>query len=390
METIEAWLVLQHTPSVGAVTCRKLLQRFGSPQEVLHSSGATLRQSGLLKPQALEFLAQGEGAWSAAIERDLRWLEQPQAHILTLQDERYPPLLREISDPPLLLYVRGDADRLSFPQLAVVGSRNPDPQGREIAREFSRRLARAGVTVTSGLAMGIDAEAHRGALESGHTIAVTGTGLDRVYPAKNRQLAHQIVESGAILSEFAVGTEPHPAHFPRRNRIISGLSLGTLVVQAAKRSGSLITARLAMEQGREVFAIPGSIHNPLARGSHQLIRQGAKLVETTDDIMEELGGMLTLLKQQLGLDSGGEGDSDNDNDQQVSDIMVAERGSPMAQLLEQMGYEAILVDQLVELSGLTAEAVSSMIMRLEIQGAVVSLPGGRVQRSVQCAPPTPR
>ncbi len=375
MDKIDAWLILRHTPSVGALTCGKLLQQFGSAVEVVRSSLATLRQSGLLKPQALEFLQQGESHWMATIERDLRWLEEDRAHIVTLEDEHYPPLLREISDPPPLLYVRGDVDRLSFPQLAMVGSRNPDPQGRENARDFARRLARAGMTVTSGLALGVDTESHRGALETGATIAVTGTGLDRVYPARNRELAHQIVESGAMVSEFPIGTEPHPAHFPRRNRIISGLALGTLVVQAAKKSGSLITARLAMEQGREVFAIPGSIHNPLARGNHQLIRQGAKLVETTEDIVEELGGMITLLKEQLSL-------VEEDSDQSVSGVLVADEGSPEALLLEQMGYEAILIDQLVALSGLTAEAVSSMIMRLEIEGALVSLPGGRVQRKV--------
>lgn len=374
MEQIDAWLTLHHTPSVGAVTYRKLLQHFGSPERVLQSSPSTLRQSGLLKAAALDFIASGEAAWGSAIEQDLRWLEAPQASVVTLEDERYPALLKEISDPPPLLYVRGDADRLTFPQLAMVGSRNPDLPGRETARDFARRLAASGMTISSGMALGVDSEAHRGALESGSTIAVVGTGLDRVYPARNRELAHQIAEQGAIISEFPLGTEPHPANFPRRNRIISGLSLGTLVVQAAKRSGSLITARLAMEQGREVFAIPGSIHNPLARGNHQLIRQGAKLVETTDDIMEELRGMLELLQEQFRLDV-------DDDKQQVIDAVEVEEGSPAAQLLEHMGYEAILIDRLVALSGLTTETVSSIIMRLEIQGAVVSLPGGRVQRS---------
>ncbi|MBT3309367.1 MAG: DNA-protecting protein DprA [Gammaproteobacteria bacterium] len=370
MDRIDAWLILHHTPSVGAVTYRKLLGYFGSPESVLQSSGATLRQCGLLKSQALDFFAQGESAWGAAIEKDLRWLEESTSSVVTLDDERYPALLKEISDPPPLLYVRGDVDRLSFPQLAMVGSRNPDLPGKETAKDFARRLAAAGVTITSGMALGVDTEAHRGALETGSTVAVVGTGLDRVYPARNRELAHQIVEQGAIISEFPLGTEPHPANFPRRNRVISGLSLGTLVVQAAKKSGSLITARLAMEQGREVFAIPGSIHNPLARGNHQLIRQGAKLVETTDDIMEELGGMLHLLKEQLDCEESAP-------DQEVIEV---EEGSPADRLLQQMGYEPILLEQLVSLCGLTAETVSSIIMRLEIQGAVISLPGGRVQR----------
>lgn len=371
MESIDAWLVLHHTPSVGAVTYRKLLAQFESPQQLLQSSLSTLRSSGLLRAPALEFIAKGEAHWEASIEKDLRWLEEPHSHLLTFDDERYPPLLKEISDPPPLLYVKGEVDRLSFPQVAMVGSRNPDTQGRETARDFARRLARAGVTITSGMALGVDTESHQGALEEGGTVAVVGTGLDRVYPAKNRALAHQIVEGGAMISEFPVGTEPHPSNFPKRNRIISGLSLGTLVVQAAKKSGSLITARLAMEQGREVFAIPGSIHNPLARGNHQLIRQGAKLVETTEDVMEELGGMLDLLQEKL---------FEGEVEAVLTDEVVVEEGSPADHLLQKMGFEPILIDQLVTLSGLTTEVVSSMIMRLEIQGQVVSLPGGRVQR----------
>ena len=375
MEPVDAWLILHHTPSVGAVTYRKLLDHFGSPEVVLKSSAATLRQSGLLKLAALDFLVQGESVWYAAIDKDLCWLEQEQAAVITLNDERYPPMLKEISDPPLLLYVRGDVDRLSFPQLAMVGSRNPDLQGQETARDFARRLALAGLTITSGMALGVDTEAHRGALSEGNTIAVVGTGVDRVYPARNRELAHQIAENGAIISEFPIGTEPKPQHFPRRNRIISGLALGTLVVQAAKKSGSLITARLAMEQGREVFAIPGSIHNPLARGNHQLIRQGAKLVETTEDIVEELSGMLALFREQIDLNR-------TEENHQVADKIEVEEGSPADLLLQQIGFEPILIDQLVTLCGLTAEMVSSIIMRLEIQGQVVSLPGGRVQRRV--------
>ncbi len=220
-------------------------------------------------------------------------LEGDNRHLITLHDARYPTLLREIDDAPPMLFIQGDPTILNLPQIAIVGSRNPSASGRQTATDFAHFLASAGLAITSGLADGIDGAAHQGALETKNsTLAVTGTGLDRVYPAKHRELAHRIAEQGALISELPPGTPPIPANFPRRNRIISGLSLGTLVVEAAQKSGSLITARLATEQGREVFAIPGSIHNPLARGCHALIRQGAKLVETAGDILEELAPLL--------------------------------------------------------------------------------------------------
>ncbi|MBC8519722.1 MAG: DNA-protecting protein DprA [Gammaproteobacteria bacterium] len=369
MDKVSAWLTLHHAPSVGPVTFRKALDYFGSPESVLESGRALLSKSGIFKREALDFLAQTESKRAQLIEKDLRWLEGDDAHILFLGSEDYPQLLMEISDPPSLLFVRGNPDALLLPQLAVVGSRNPDVVGKEIARDFARKLARAGLTITSGMALGIDAEAHRGALDGGKTVAVTGTGLDRVYPARNRDLAHEIVQQGAIVSEFAIGTEPRPENFPRRNRIISGLSIGTLVVQAARKSGSLITARMSMEQGREVFAIPGSIHNPLARGSHLLIRQGAKLVETTEDIIEELGGMLNLLREQLVEHSSSEGGSTRE-----------ESDPEVEQVLNAISYETVLVDQVVEFCGLTTEVVSSIIMRLEIKGEVATAPGGRVMR----------
>jgi len=222
-------------------------------------------------------------------------------HILTLHDPAYPALLKEIADPPPLLFVRGDPAVLSRPQLGIVGSRNPTPGGRSLAEDFARSLSRCGLVVTSGMALGIDAAGHRGALRGGGTtLAVAGTGPDRIYPARHRDLARAIVEQGAIISEFAPGTPALPSNFPRRNRIISGLSLGVLVVEAACRSGSLITARLAAEQGREVFALPGSIHNPLARGCHHLIRQGAKLVEDIEDIVEELGPLAAVISHRSG------------------------------------------------------------------------------------------
>ncbi len=370
MNRVDSWLMLSHAPSVGPITFRKALDHFGSPQAVLESTPSLLRRSGLFKGPALDFLTQADAKKEQSIEKDLRWLEQEDAHILTLEDEEYPLLLREIADPPPLLFVRGHTDVLLLPQLAMVGSRNPDTMGREMARDFARRLAQSGLTITSGMALGIDTESHRGALQGGKTIAVTGTGLDRVYPARNRDLAHEIAREGAIVSEFAIGTEPRPENFPRRNRIISGLSLGTLVVQAARKSGSLITARMSMEQGREVFAIPGSIHNPLARGGHLLIRQGAKLVETTEDIVEELGGMLHLLRERMTEQLATEGG--------VVDGGVF--GPETEQVLDAIGFESVLVDQVVEICGLTTETVSSIIMRLEIQGVVASAPGGRVMR----------
>jgi len=302
------------------------------------------------------------------VEQDLTWFGEPDRHIVTRQDVRYPPLLKEIADPPSMLFVQGDVGLLSQWQLAVVGSRNPSPSGRDNAFEFSRFLAQGGMTISSGLAMGIDAAAHQGALTAqGKTIAVIGTGLDRVYPAKHRDLAHDIVQQGAIVSEFALGTAPRAENFPRRNRLISGLSLGTLVVEAATRSGSLITARMALEQGREVFAIPGSIHNPLARGCHQLIREGAKLVETAADIVEELGALAGV------------------GERPVQDEVLADR-DPQAldgdyQLLfECLGYDPIEIDSLVLQSGLTAETVSSMLLLLELEGQVASLSGGRYVR----------
>jgi DNA processing protein len=283
---------------------------------------------------------------------------------VTWADPDYPPLLRQIPDPPLALYVIGDRAAPGRPQLAIVGSRNPTPAGRENARAFARHLAGAGLAITSGLALGIDGAAHRGALEAGGgtTLAVVATGLDRVYPARHRELAHEIARAGALVSEFPLGVPPLPENFPIRNRVISGMALGVLVVEAAPGSGSLITARLATDQGREVFAIPGSIHSPLSRGCHALIRQGAKLVETANDILEELGVLA-----QAAADSA------------VAPL-PADLPAPMAQLLGHLGHDPANVDQLVERSGLTTEAVSSMLLQLELQGLVEAGAGGTFQR----------
>lgn len=313
-----------------------------------------------------------------SVETDLRWAEQPGNHLITLHDPGYPAQLREIPDPPPLLFVHGDPEVLRTPQLAMVGSRNPSMSGIETAREFAYHLAASGLSITSGLAIGIDGACHSGAMEAGGiTIAVTGTGLDRVYPASQHELAHKIAEQGALVSEFPPETQVRPGNFPRRNRIISGLCLGTLVVEAAHKSGSLITARLASEQGREVFAIPGSIHNPLARGCHRLIRQGAKLVETAGDILEELAPLLRDLEPLPP-------HADN------SEAVYQQRKlDPEYQLLiECMGFDPVQIDLLIERSGLTAEVVSSMLILLELEGHVSSAPGGIYCRTGKSVPNT--
>jgi DNA processing protein len=284
-----AWLRLLLTPGVGSETARKLLSAFGLPSALFRQTLEAWQT--VVGPQKAQALRSPPPELDSAVDRLTRWLsESPEHHLLSLDDPRYPGELLQMADPPLLLYVLGQLAVLQHPQrLAIVGSRNPTPQGEAHAREFAHALGAAGVCVVSGLALGVDGAAHTGALDAGApTIAVVGTGLDRVYPKRHLALAHRIAAQGAIVSEYPLGSAPLAAHFPQRNRIISGLSQGTLVVEAALQSGSLITARLAAEQGREVFAIPGSIHAPQARGCHALIRQGAKLVESAQDILEDL------------------------------------------------------------------------------------------------------
>ena len=366
-----AWLALYRTPGAGNQRLQTLLTRFGSPTAVL-AAGKQLRDCGL-PDEAVDYLLAPD--WGA-VERDLAWLAEADNYLLTRQDPRYPALLTEIADPPLLLFVHGDPDYLRQPQLAVVGSRTPSHAGAAQAKDFAAFLGNYGLTITSGLATGIDAAAHRGALTTpAGSIAVTGTGLDRVYPACHRDLAHQIATNGALVSEFPPGTPPRPSHFPRRNRIISGLSLGTLVVEAALRSGSLITARLALEQGREVFAMPGSIHNPLARGCHALIRQGAKLVENGEHIFEELGHLIST--HTLASTDSSVADTSASGSPPKPDDLACEYN----ELLDNMGYEPVAVDELVQRSGLTPEQVSSMLLLLELEDRVHSGAGGRYTRT---------
>ena len=368
MDELVCWLTLHRAPGLGSRGLAALLAHFPSPCAVLDAGPAELGAVGV-GPETLAYLRAPD---RAAVESDLAWCDQRGCHILTVRDPRYPELLRRTADPPQVLYVLGDPEVLAQPQLAVVGSRHPTPGGVETAFELARDLAAAGLVITSGLALGIDGAAHRGALAAGGlTVAVAGTGLDRVYPARHRDLAHRIAAEGTLVSELWPGTPPMPEHFPRRNRIIAGLALGTLVVEAALRSGSLITARLAAEEGREVFAVPGSIRNPLARGCHALIRQGASLVETPADVLQDLAP--TLPAGRAGAvpapvdASGNEPELDPDH----------------ARVLACMGYDPVSVDSLVERSGLTAEVVSSILLLLELKGLVEAHGAARYARATQ-------
>ncbi len=362
------WLALSLAPGLGARRIGQLVERFGSAEAARRAGRNALTEVGVPK----DAIAALETPDTARIDAALSWAEQDGAHLLTPDSARYPSRLHELPAPPPLLFVRGDPTLLHEPQIAVVGSRNPTLGGIETARDFSAYLAGLGLVITSGLALGIDAAAHEGALGSGRTIAVLGTGPDRVYPAANRDLARRIAGAGALVTEFPPGTGPQASHFPRRNRIISGLSLGTLVVEAAISSGSLITARLASEQGREVFAVPSSIHNPLARGCHALIRQGAKLVDSATQILEELGPQLSAIVNEH---STGPTPEQPGPDQTLD--------ADHQRLLSSMGYDAVSPDELVSRTGLPAFEVASMLLLLELQGHVTSHPGGRYSLQVR-------
>jgi DNA processing protein len=369
MDELTAWLTLMRAPSLHAGALRLVLQHLGSAAAMLAATQAELERAGAAK---------GLIDWLHAhrkrdLRADLRWLEQPGCGFLACNDERFPPLLAAAADAPLGLYVRGDSAALGAPQVALVGSRNPTPSGRENAIRFAAELTHCGLTITSGLAIGVDAASHRGALDAGGaTIAVCGTGLDESYPRANAALAEEIAARGALVSEFPPGTPPLKGNFPRRNRIISGLSVGVLVIEAAARSGSLITARLAAEQGREVFAIPGSIHNELARGCHQLLRQGAKLVENAADILVEIRALVGALQQAPELRAAACGRKNSgaalDKEYEI--------------LLDALGFEPASVDALIARCGLGADAVASMLLILELEGRIETYPGGLyVQRA---------
>jgi DNA processing protein len=359
---LTAWLRLVETPFVTRDAARRLLAAFGSPEAVVGaSSGALAAQVGadaaaaLRSPSpALQTLCRSTAEWLAA-----GTAESPR-RIVALGDPDYPAALLQTADPPLLLHAIGRVDLLAVTSLAVVGSRNPSPQGARNARDFASGLSARGVTIVSGLALGIDGAAHEGALEgAGRTIAVVGTGLDRVYPGSHRELAHRIAVQGLLVSEHPIGTPPLPHHFPQRNRIIAGLSRGTLVVEAALESGSLITARLACEAGREVFAIPGSIHSPHSKGCHALIKQGAKLVDSVQDIVDELPDLFTALPAVL--------------DPEVP-------ASPPDVLLDAMGFDPIGLDEIVARSGWPAARLQARLLELELAGQVARMPGQLFQR----------
>ncbi len=358
---IAPWITLNQIPGLGNATLCQLLAKFGSSDAIFSASISQLRE--IVDDEIAQKISQGVDI--DAISSTLDWLKKDHAHLVTLADNAYPKQLLEISNPPAVLYAIGNLHWLNHPSIAMVGSRSATPQGEKNAEDFAESLCNQGLCVVSGMALGIDGAAHRGALKAnGATIAVVGTGLDIVYPARHRDLAHKIAERGLIISEFPLGTPSKAQNFPRRNRLISGLSLGCLVVEANIDSGSLITARLATEQGREVFAIPGSIHSPVTKGCHQLIKQGAKLVENTEDILEELKNMLPSVSP-----SGLMGD------------LCSTPAEPNT-VLACMGFDSINFEALLSLTGLTAEALSSMLMVLELEGRVTTLAGGKYQRLV--------
>lgn len=356
---IALWLSLHSIPGLGNAGICQLLAKFGSPEAIFSAKNHQLRE--VVDEQVAQKIQSGINI--ELIQPTLDWLQKDHTHLITLADESYPRSLLEISDPPALLYAIGDLHWLNHPSIAIVGSRNSTPQGEKNAEDFAASLCGSGLCVVSGMALGIDAAAHRGALSAnGATIAVVGTGLDIVYPARHRDLAHKIAERGLILSQFSLGTPSKAQNFPRRNRIISGLSLGCLVVEANVDSGSLITARMALEQGREVFAIPGSIHSPVAKGCHQLIKQGAKLVENTQDILEELKNLLPDISP-LGLME-----------------TVSEKPSEPNTVLDCMGFDAVDFETILIATGLTADVLSAMLMVMELEGKITTLSGGKYQR----------
>ncbi|MCW7539320.1 DNA-processing protein DprA [Aquabacterium sp. A7-Y] len=369
---LAAWLRLIATPGVGGQTARRLLALAGSPEAVFEAPVAAWREA-LDRPQA-QALVTPPARLDTLVETTWQWLQDhDEHHLLCLGDPRYPELLLSTDDPPLLLHAQGRLELLRADSIAVVGSRNPTCQGVDNARAFAAHLSRAGLTVVSGLALGIDGAAHEGGLQGpGSTIAVVGTGLDRVYPARHRALAHRIAEQGLLLSEYLLGTPPLAPNFPRRNRLISGLARGVLVVEAAPRSGSLITARLAAEQGREVFAIPGSIHSPQSRGCHLLIRQGAKLVEGGDDILEEL--RMSTPGPEQHHDRPGPG---------RDEPPAALGGTEADRILDALGWDPLTLDALADRTGCTAAELNARLLELELDGRVARLPGQRFQRIAQ-------
>jgi DNA processing protein len=357
------WVRLEQTPGVGRETARKLLNAFGLPENIFNAGFPALRNivsdhiaDALITPVSDHTKRQ--------IDQTLTWACDDGNRVLTLADADYPQALLEIADPPLMLYVKGRLDLLSARALAVVGSRNATAQGLVNAEKFSEVLSQAGLTISSGMALGIDTAAHQGGLRgAGSTVAVIGTGADIVYPARNHALAHRIAAEGCIISEYALGTPAIPANFPRRNRIISGLARGVLVIEAAAQSGSLITARMAAEQGRDVFAIPGSIHSPLSKGCHQLIKQGAKLVESAQDVLEEMGHLASVPARST----------------RAAQNATAKDAAP-SHILREAGFDPVDLDTLAARCELPIADLQAQLLTLELEGAIEMLPGGMIRR----------
>jgi DNA processing protein len=383
-DDLRAWLWLLRAPGVSPPLAMRLIGQYGDAADALAAGPGQWSRLGLSR-DACVALAQPD---AERVEQDLAWLNAAaDRHLILCTDPRYPQRLREIDGAPPALFCIGDVDLLRQPQIGVVGSRNATAQGLDTAQAFAAALIGRGLVVTSGLALGIDGAAHRGALAAGGpTIAICATGLDRVYPARHKELAHAIVERhGLLVSEFSPGMPPLAGNFPQRNRLISGLALGILVVEAARESGSLITARLAAEQGREVFAIPGSIHNPLARGCHQLLRQGARLVETVDDIVEELAGVLGAAFSEA-LAEAGDAIETSTNEARL-DHAPAEPARDLREIWRAIGDEPTTVDRLIERLGSSAGVLSEALLKLELDGWIASDSTGRIIRR---GPPAPR
>jgi DNA processing protein len=364
-----AWMALSRAPALDVPILSAAFKRLGGIAGFIESSDEARQGAGVPAP-ARAYLRSAAGSPSS-MER--AWIQSPHHHLVTFTDPRYPASLRGLERCPIALYVAGEPEALNEPQLSIVGSRNPTPAGRDTAFAFAESLAECGLAITSGLAAGIDSAAHRGALAAqGITLAVLGNGIDCIYPRSNRALSEEIRFRGALISEFPLGTPPRRENFPQRNRIIAALSLGTLVVEAARRSGSLITARLAGDQNRELFAVPGSIHNPLSRGCHELIRQGAKLTETVADILSELN--FSAFFDAARAAAGGLGPAAD---------LEAGMDKEHKILLDALGFDPADLDMLVVRTGFKAEAVSSMMLILELEGHVQAAPGGRYSRVVR-------
>ena len=362
MSDLTDWLRLSHTPGVGPKTFNALINKFGQPAEIFKLSIADLLACGLTERLAKAIQCDHKGG----VDNDLAWQQtNPHHYILTINDALYPRYLRQIFQPPPILYAAGDLKLLNQPGMAIVGTRKASAPGRSLAYDFSEQLARAGLVIVSGLARGIDTQAHRGAISttSGKTIAVLGSGLDVIYPRQNLALSREISTHGLLVSEFAIGSQPLPQHFPRRNRIISGLSIGVLIIEAAIKSGSLITAAYALEQGREVFAVPAAINNPLAAGCHQLIQQGAKLTTCINDILIELQDLAPALQEK----------PQNTKSPQTLN-------SEFTRLLAYIDSSPLSIDRLIEKSGLTPQQVSSMLIQLEIGGHIACDAFGQYSR----------